>query len=85
MAKMSASDLDLAAERLSGLIRESLRRGHTRVALQRALMLHRLCGDIPPDLAEVVEHGTRRLPTRELGRMQRVAADWASMLEVRPW
>lgn len=80
-----ACDTRESARMLLELIRESLRAGHRRVAIQRIFMLRHLDGDLPDDLAAVLTDVVPRLNARELRRMQQAADDWVSMLRTRPW
>lgn len=61
------------------LARESMARGHRRVAAQRLLKLRALDADeIPEDLRLYCEEVLRRLPPRERTRMQQAAREWVA-------
>jgi hypothetical protein len=84
-AMVRRRNLEQSAEDLLRLIRESLRSGHNRVAIQRIFMLDRLQGGVPDDLASVLDDGVSRLSAREIRRMRQAADAWVSMLGVRAW
>ena len=78
-------DAEESRQALRALIARSLKRGHTRVAVQRILMLQRLQGSLPDELAGIVAECLPRLPSRDVRRMRQAAEDWAGMLGLRAW
>jgi hypothetical protein len=85
MVSSHGLDIERSAHDLMQLIEESLASGHTRVALQRALMLERLGAAVPEAVRRALRPVAQRLPARELRRMQGAADAWIRMLGVRSW
>jgi hypothetical protein len=72
-----------ASTTLIQLARESMRRGHAKVATQRSLMLQESGESLPEDLRAFCTHTWQRLNEAERRRMRAAAIAWAEMVQRR--
>lgn len=68
------------AEHLIGLARESMNRGHYRVAMQRTVMVEAGGVAVPQDLEDLVTRLWPSLPYREQARINLLALSWAHLV-----
>ncbi|KRC17635.1 hypothetical protein [Acidovorax sp. Root217] len=76
-AEQAAMPLAWDAEHLIGLARESMVRGHYRVAMQRTVMVEAGGVALPQDLKDLVNRLWPGLPLREQARIHSLALAWA--------
>ncbi|MBB6563863.1 hypothetical protein HNP48_006589 [Acidovorax soli] len=66
-------------EQLQQMARNSLARGHWRVALRRILMARATGGALATDMDEALEHYLPMVSVEEMWRMQDSASQWMLM------
>lgn len=82
-SSQSTLDVVAATDPLVGLIAQSLRSGHRKVAAQRTLMLMCRYGDAPEEYRAVMEDVLLHCKRAEARRMRQAALDWARLTRRR--
>lgn len=79
-ADLNARSSDWSASDLVTLVRQSLGRGHHKVAAQRCLMLQAAGASVPDDLVYLLTDVLGSLSRAERSRISRTADAWARMI-----